>query len=46
MEKIINAIGLGIIASKYAIVLLMAGITVSTGAIAMELMCTGLENSD
>ncbi len=47
MEKIINTIGLCIIASKYAIVLLMAGITFSTGVLATELiLCSGLENSE
>ncbi|EDL54617.1 MULTISPECIES: hypothetical protein [Vibrio] len=47
MEKIINTIGLCIIASKYAIVLLVAGITFSTGALATELLlCTGLESSE
>ncbi|MGR5095912.1 hypothetical protein ACPV5O_18810 [Vibrio maritimus] len=47
MERIINTLGLCIIASKYAIVLLMAGITFSSGAFAAELLlCTGMENSD
>jgi hypothetical protein len=46
MDKIINTLGLCIIASKYAIVLLMAGITLSTGVVAAELLCTGVENSE
>jgi hypothetical protein len=46
MDKIINTLGLCIIASKYAIVLLMAGITFSTGVVAAELLYTGMENSE
>ncbi|MGF1747859.1 MULTISPECIES: hypothetical protein [Vibrio] len=46
MEKIINTLGLCILASKYVAVLLVAGITVSTGALAADLLCIGLENSE
>lgn len=46
MEKIINTLGLCILASKYAAVLLVAGITLSTGVLAAELLCTGVENSE
>ena len=46
MEKIINTLGLCILASKYVAVLLVAGITVSTGAFAAELLYTGLENTE
>lgn len=46
MDKIINTLDLYIIASKYAIVLLMAGITFSTGVVAAELLYTGMESSE
>ncbi|MGD8110584.1 hypothetical protein ACQEXU_08345 [Vibrio sp. TRT 21S02] len=36
MEKIINTIGLAILTAKYTSILLLAGITFSTGAIAAE----------
>lgn len=36
MEKIINTLGLAIIASKYAVVILLTGLTLTTGAIASE----------
>ena len=47
MGKIINVLGMAIIASKYAAVLLIAGVTVSTGALAGEfMMLTGLESNE
>ncbi|MCW8344540.1 hypothetical protein MD535_00670 [Vibrio sp. ZSDZ65] len=46
MEKIINTLGLCILASKYMAVLLVAAITVSTGAFAAEFLYTGLESTD
>ncbi|MGY3572219.1 hypothetical protein J4N42_21595 [Vibrio sp. SCSIO 43135] len=46
MERVINTIGLGVIASKYTIVLLFAGITFSTGVFAAELLCTGVDASE
>ncbi|MDN3697376.1 MULTISPECIES: hypothetical protein [Vibrio] len=47
MEKAINALGIAIIASKYAGVILFAGLTLSTGALAADaLYLTGAENND
>jgi hypothetical protein len=46
MEKVINALGLLIIACKYAAVLLVAGITISTGAIAADMLLIGMEASE
>ncbi|MDB1123518.1 hypothetical protein [Vibrio algarum] len=36
MNNMINTLGLAIIASKYAVVLLLAGLSISTGTIASE----------
>jgi hypothetical protein len=47
MSQAINVLGMAIIASKYAAVLLIAGLTVSTGVVAGELMIlTGLESNE
>ncbi|MDN3682823.1 hypothetical protein QWZ04_21185 [Vibrio tapetis subsp. quintayensis] len=47
MDKAINALGMAIIASKYAGVLLFAGLTLSTGTIAAEaLLFTGSEGNE
>jgi hypothetical protein len=36
MDKLINTIGLAIVAAKYTSVLLLAGLTLSTGVMAAE----------
>ncbi|WED20845.1 hypothetical protein L3Q72_09330 [Vibrio sp. JC009] len=47
MERAINALGLSIIACKYAAVILLAGLSLSTGAIAAEVMLlTGAEGNE
>lgn len=47
MEKIVNAIAVGLFACKYAVVVILAGLSISTGAIAADLMMmTGLETGE
>ncbi|WP_375750491.1 hypothetical protein [Vibrio sp. HN007] len=47
MDKIINAIAVSLFACKYAVVVILAGLSISTGAIAADLMMmTGLESSE
>ncbi len=38
MNKIINTLGLAIIVSKYAVVILLAGLSITTGAMASDMM--------
>ncbi|MCJ2376116.1 hypothetical protein LNL84_04640 [Vibrio sp. ZSDZ34] len=46
MEKVINTLGLLIIACKYAAVLLVAGIAISTGAVAADMLLIGMEGTE
>lgn len=46
MNQIVNTLGYGILLSKYAVVVLIAGITASTGAMAGDLMLVGLETTE
>ncbi|MDG3088519.1 hypothetical protein P7F88_21610 [Vibrio hannami] len=47
MDNIVNAIAVSLFACKYAVVVILAGLSISTGAIAADLlMMTGLETSD
>jgi hypothetical protein len=47
MNQVINIIGLAIVASKYTILLLLAGLAIATGMnTADPVLVMGLENND
>ncbi|GAL20138.1 hypothetical protein JCM19235_4338 [Vibrio maritimus] len=46
MNRIVTTLGYGILLSKYAVVVLIAGITASTGGMAGDLMLVGLETTE
>ena len=46
MEQAINALGIAIIAGKYAVFILLAGFTITTGAIAEPMLLAGIESNE
>jgi len=47
MNKLINTLGIAIVASKYAAVILIAGLTITTGAVSAEsMMLANFEGGD
>lgn len=46
MERAINTLGMAIIAGKYTLMLLLAGLTISSGNVADGLLLAGIESND